>query len=506
MSDDCQGAPSQDDVGAPLTCDQMPTAASGKPMHWVSARMATPSTPLIPTPAMDPAPETPHDPDIAAKLAALHEMLASAMETAAAAPIAGTDAADPPRAPRIPALPAALDSAEHSREPEAEMPKFLRDDAPEPEGAQRPRPASRTPLPPPLPPLPPLSPLPPRYGAARLAALRQNEDAPWIFLASIFGVAALFLAFQSFHATSPQPKEVAAALPPAVEPPSPETRLSFVREQACERPPCDALSTSIVRTIATMPIEPAEAASPGLVYATSSATLGDDPKNLDSLDVVTIKGLPPEVRLSVGHKTSDTEWTLAAGDLTDIGMVVPSKIETFNTTIEIKKRDGEPLAVLGLTIQRETPEEEATPPAADPAALVPPLAEAAPGISLPEANDSASENRQPEPREKPVKTTSPVRTKPAKVMKARYRTPRMKTMPPPVQASMEAPPKPPATLLEGFLKSATEPAAPPEKSAPPDTVAHDKNVKPAPTTASDRPPGFETLENLGGGFGLQQMP
>lgn len=496
MSDDCQDAPSQDDVGASPACDQVSVAASGKPMHWVSARMATPSTPLIPTPATCSAIETPHDPEISAKLAVLHDMLVSAMETAAATPMAGTDDVEPQPGPPMHPLPASPDVAEHSREPEAEMPKFLRDDALEAEAPQRTLPASRTPLPPPL---------PPRYAAPRLEVLRLNENAPWIFLTSIFGVAALVLAFQSFHATSPQPKEAVAELPPAAEPSAPEPRLSFVREQTCERPPCDALSTSIVRTMATLPIEPAETASPGLVYATSSAPLGEDRKNLDPLDVVTVKGLPPEVRLSVGHKTSDTEWTLAAGDLTDIGMLVPGEIETFNTTIEIKKRDGEPLAVLGLTIQREMPETQPAAPPTDPATLVPPLAEVAPTVSLSEATDGAAEESNPEPREKPAKAASPARAKPAKVIKAKSRPPKVRPTPP-IQASVEAPPKPPATLLEGLLKSATESAGPPEKNAPSETVAHDTNVGPATATTSNRPPGFETLQNLGGGFGLQQVP
>jgi hypothetical protein len=325
--------------------------------------------------------------------------------------------------------------------------------------------------------------------------LSGRERAQWIFLgATVAASAALLLGLEHVDlagARSQRPATVIADVAPA----PPEVRLNFVGEMRCDQPPCDGLSTAIPRTIATLPVKAAESASPGLVYATHSDLTVEDQTALKPLDKVTVTGLPPNVRLSVGQKTSDTEWTLAAGDLNDIRIIVPDEqVEPVKATIEIKRSAGEPIAAIGLTIEREAP---AGPSFADP------LMSMAPIDPLPADEDDKAEPVSSAAREPETAPAKPAKA--PKVVKVRQK--KTKQPAPVVQQQAAETPKPPATLLEGLLAPATKQAAAPVPESTPKTSftgdGANPSFPPPSTTIANEPAGFETLRGLGGGFGLQ---
>ncbi|MDQ8700730.1 hypothetical protein [Hyphomicrobium sp. LHD-15] len=333
-----------------------------------------------------------------------------------------------------------------------------------------------------------------------LNVLSGHERAQWMFfIATVMGSAALLVGLELYDFERAVPKRPETVISVA-EPTPPEVRLNFLGEMHCDQSPCDALSTAIPRTIASMPIESAESVGPGIVFATNPGTSAEDPTTVNPLDTVTVTGLPPSVRLSVGQKTSDTEWTLAAGDLNDIAIVVPNDhAGPVRANIEIRKAAGEPIASLGLTIEREAPP---APAAADPLLSMAPID---PIVTLEDDKIEETSVTPPTEHEEAAPATTPA--KPAKPLKAKVRQQKkVKPQPQPVQAVEVS--KPPATLLEMFqgqTKQATAPASSPTpKASFSDDGGNNETFTPPPTTTlANEPAGFETLRGLGGGFGLQ---
>lgn len=459
MSDHQGDAPSHESAenGAAPHWDNWPPAPLGKSSHWVSSRMGAQVEPLLHDMP------NPDAPDLAARLEALQELLDASREEHHPASVLDPET-----------------TATSEIAPQATMPKFLQEN--DKAGDALPAEAITT-----------------TTWRETLNLLSGRERAQWIFfIATVMGSAALLVGLELYDFERAAPKRPETVISDA-EPTPPEVRLNFLGEMHCDEPPCDALSTAIPRTIASMPIETAESAGPGIVFATNPGTSTEDRTTLNPLDTVKVSGLPPSVRLSVGQKTSDTEWTLAAGDLSDIAIVVPNDhAEPVRANIEIRKADGEPVASLGLTIEREAPP---TPAMADPLLSMAPID---PIVTL--EDDKAEETSvTPTEPEQAAPATPP--TKPAKPFKAKVRQQKkVKPQPQPVQA-VEAP-KPPATLLEMFqgqTKQATAPAsAPPPKAAFSDDGEGNETYTPPPaTTLANEPAGFETLRGLGGGFGLQ---
>lgn len=479
MSDTTRDAPSQEITPEASPSFGQPTIETqlSKSSHWVSSRMGALLEPLLPD-----VPQSVEAPDLVARLEALKKLLDASRDEEQ--------------------QPSEVASAETSTENgngdhQAPMPKFLQDQVHD-EADDKPSNESDF----------------ARNLRETISVLTGRDRAQWMFLiATVVGSAGLLLTLEYFDFASSHSQRQITQIT-QVEPAPPEVRLNFMSEVTCDQPPCDALSTSISRTIATMSVDPALSASPGIVYATNPNLLVDDQSGLDPLDKVTVTGLPPDARLSVGQKTSDTEWTLAAGDLTDIGILVPNNhVEPIRATIEIKSRAGGSIAALGLTIEREAPI-ETVPVAAAPVepspiepALFDPVLSMVPADPVLPAKDDKVADENIAPSGKRAVAPSSQSAKAMKALKAKVR--QKKTKPPlqfPEQEAADTT-KPPPTLFQGLLQGATKQTSASTSSDPvvKESLTESESSVPIPpsATVSNQPAGFETLRGLGGGFGLQ---
>jgi hypothetical protein len=499
MSDGHRDTPSQaGDAGVfPISEHTAQIFALAKNSHWVSSRMGAPAEPLLQyaapnfeqadveqaDAAIEPVTTQSGDsqsgeaPDLVARLEALKQLLDAAKEQ------------------ELPVIDPSTDSGHI--ETGAAMPKFLLDPQAQEQNVEphTEHAAGETWL-------------------GKIKAATGPDRAQWIFFfATIIGSATLLLGLEYFDLGRPNIQLPTPKIA-QVDPAPPEERLNFMSEATCATPPCDALSTAISRTIATIPVDPAQSAGPGIVYATNPNMAVDDHRStIDPLDEVTVRGLPSSVRLSVGQKTSDTEWTLAAGDLSNIGIVVPSDYaEPIQATIEIRKREGEPLAALGLTIQRDTPVAAAEIPASapvEPAPIDPLLSMAPIDPAVMDGDDKIEDGNSDRPENKAAPASSAA-AKSVKPAKAKVRQKKQKPAQAPTQAVAETV-KPPATLLQGLFQSSSTPETPPAATAftGNETATSSANDNPIPVplppsaTVANQPAGFETLRGLGGGFGLQ---
>lgn len=445
--------------------------------HWVSARMSTHAEPLLPVPPPD-------NTDITARIEALRLMLAQAQGDA----------------------PAAVSNAETTQGAGGPpMPKFLRDQPPDVKGGWR---AALQPKGPKDADAPTLKARPPADVAAPKDAARAPERrrgrAPWLIVtaatASIAALASLaYLNVPAALLKTPGPKlarvepglsvpsrpaapkeeknaDQKAPPPPAVEVP-PRSPASFVGTESCAGKPCEALGTYVSRAMAAQPVAAAESAAPGLMVSAAPTAIEAARPALDPLDTVTIRGLPPGARLSVGNRITDTEWALALGDLADVRIIVPhASADTVSATVEIRTREGEQLAQFGLTVERERP-----PP---------------PPVTMSKDDDAKDESAgRPERQAKAP-------AKPAKAAKAKPQRAKAAQPAAPAAAAQAGTPKPPA------VAKAAPPAVlfplPAPKAVPAEPVEDEPGPPPVASSPVNRTPGFETLMSLGGGFALQE--
>jgi hypothetical protein len=295
----------------------------------------------------------------------------------------------------------------------------------------------------------------------------------------------------SFLDPAPKQEKTAASLP---EPTT--SRLNFVGSDGCREEPCRALVTFVPESGA-VPALAAGAQAPTAGAQTAGAGAAEASPALDPLDTVSVKGLPPESRLTVGNKVSDREWALTVGDLRNLGLVVPSgHTEPIRAEFEIKKRDGREVAAFGLTIEREPAYTTAGDASrVDQIGAASPSSSGAAPAKRPEAN-AASSATTPARAAAGAGAARP-RAKTAKAQKAAG-TPTQKSV-----AVVQSPvPKPPAAPVAP-VKSGTSAKQAAETETPGAPWPFGSAGAPGDTPAEREEgpkPGFETLINLGGGF------
>lgn len=105
------------------------------------------------------------------------------------------------------------------------------------------------------------------------------------------------------------------------------------------------------------PEQSAAPVAPGIVVATgTSPVAASGPADLDPLERVTVRGLPDGVRLSVAHRISATDWSIAPADLDEVRLVVPyDQAGPVRADVEFASRAGVVLARIGLAIEHEPP-------------------------------------------------------------------------------------------------------------------------------------------------------
>ncbi|MBX9861306.1 MAG: hypothetical protein K2Y42_01020 [Hyphomicrobium sp.] len=139
---------------------------------------------------------------------------------------------------------------------------------------------------------------------------------------------------------------------------------------ACTDPSCETTAPTMSNLMARASLAgsaaPAVALAPGLAVASAPPAVGPLPEPaFDPVETITVRGVAPEVKLSAGQKISDTDWSLAPNELSNVSFVVPhDRADPVRAEIEIKSRQGIVLARLGLGIVNEPP-----PPPAEIAAV-----------------------------------------------------------------------------------------------------------------------------------------
>jgi hypothetical protein len=126
--------------------------------------------------------------------------------------------------------------------------------------------------------------------------------------------------------------------------------------------PAATMSSLMSRASVAQSVAPGLAIAPGLAVADPPSSVvapaepAFDPTGFDPVETITVRGVPPEVRLSAGQKISDTDWSLAPNELSNVGFVVPyGRADPVRAEIEFKSRQGIVMARLGLGIVNEPP-------------------------------------------------------------------------------------------------------------------------------------------------------
>lgn len=474
-------------LGCPA--DLQDVGVIGAQTHWVSARMSVEPEALFPAATADTQVV-----QQAVSIDAAGQIEALEPEVPVLAPAPGThvieQAVDTDLISQIESLRRDLAAAradDDASERGMAMPQFLRDPPPKEAGADG-------------------SPMQDSRGKDQNQVLREElreeqSDAPvvrprrygavvgW----SMTALGAMLLIAGIAHFRSDRvSRTIRVAEVPRVEEGSPQPRLNFVGADTCAGKPCETLLNVVSQAVSEVPTQTTESAGPGIVYTTGIPAVGGDAyPMLDPVDTVTIRGLPPGVRLSVGQRISDSDWAFALGDLRDVDIVVPNgQTDPIRAEVEIKMRDGRDIALFGLNIQHDPP-----------AAVAASGSGGEGGVSEPAGDRQASE---PAP--------APART-------AKTKAPRTKIVKQKLQAAAAPKTKGPAAprgLIQAQQGTASAPAtsAPPPvkwalpsaaKATPPPETAPVASFAGQPEASSaDQPPGFETLMTLGGGFALQK--
>lgn len=136
---------------------------------------------------------------------------------------------------------------------------------------------------------------------------------------------------------------------------------------ACDGAPCETAAPMMFGQIerASLAAGTSHAANvaPGLSIANAPSSVGLPPEPaFDSLETITVRDLPPDVKLTAGEKISDTDWTIAPSELANVGFVVPhDHTDPVRAEVEFKSREGVVMARFGLGIVNEPPPVEAPP-------------------------------------------------------------------------------------------------------------------------------------------------
>ena len=139
------------------------------------------------------------------------------------------------------------------------------------------------------------------------------------------------------------------------------TRLTAVESAACDGAPCQTAAPMMFGQIERAFLAASTSVAPGVAIASAPSSVGTPPEPaFDPLETITVRDLPPDVKLTAGEKISDTDWTIAPSELANVGFVVPhDHAEPVRAEVEFKSREGVVLARLGLGIVNEPPPVEA---------------------------------------------------------------------------------------------------------------------------------------------------
>ncbi|WP_439543927.1 hypothetical protein [Hyphomicrobium sp.] len=143
------------------------------------------------------------------------------------------------------------------------------------------------------------------------------------------------------------------------------TRLTAIENAACDGAPCGTTAPMMFGQIARASLASSTSqttsAAPGLTIASAPSSVGTPPEPaFDPLETITVRDLPPDVKLTAGEKISDTDWTIAPSELANVGFVVPhDHTEPVRAEVEFKSREGVVMARFGLGIVNEPPPVEA---------------------------------------------------------------------------------------------------------------------------------------------------